>query len=93
AYQYDAAGNVVPVYQTQAVVDAGGKQVMETLVGLDDEQVEVPVNAFRLDELGERVLQTVGTGVSRGPGVYLRVEDAFDDGDSVQFAGGVKFNF
>jgi len=93
AYQYDAAGNVVPVYQTQAVVDADGKQVMETLVGLDNEQVEVPVNAFRLDELGERMLQTVGTGVSSGPGVYLRVEDAFDDGDSVQFAGGVKFNF
>ncbi len=93
AYQYDAAGNVVPVYQTQAVVDADGKQVVETLVGLDDEQVEVPVNEFRLNELGERVLQTVGTGVASGPGVYLRVEDAFDDDDSMQFAGGVKFNF
>lgn len=93
AYQYDSVGNVVPVYQTQAVVDTDGEQVMEMRVGPDGEEVEIPVNDFRLDELGERILETVGTGLSKGPGVYLRVEDAFDDDDSMLFAGGVKFNF
>lgn len=93
AFQYDAAGNVVPVYQTQALLDASGKQVMETLTDANGNPMEMPVNEFMLDESGELMAQMVGTGQPKGPGVYLRVEDAFDDGESVLFAGGVQFSF
>ncbi|MEL6937696.1 MAG: hypothetical protein AAFO84_00720 [Cyanobacteria bacterium J06598_1] len=93
AYQYDAAGNVVPVYQTQPVLDANGQQMVEMLSSANGEAVAVPVNEFRLDENGDLIPQKVGNGFARGPGVYLRVEDAFDDGDSVLFAGGLQLSF
>ncbi len=44
AYQYDSEGNVVPVYQTQALLDDSGDQVMELLTDAEKRQVEVPVN-------------------------------------------------
>ena len=53
----------------------------------------MPVNDYMLDAAGGLMAQMVGTGQSKGPGVYLRVEDAFDDGESVLFAGGLQFNF
>ncbi|MEO1390087.1 MAG: hypothetical protein AAFV85_22355 [Cyanobacteria bacterium J06634_6] len=94
AFQYDRVGNVVPVYQTRPLIDAStGKQIMETVAGIGDALVEVPVNAFATDELGDRIPQMVGTGTPKGPGVYLRLEDAFDDGESVLFAGGLQFSF
>ncbi|MGB7247512.1 MAG: hypothetical protein WBC73_01135 [Phormidesmis sp.] len=93
AFQYDEQGNVVPVYQTEAVMDASGQQVMETLTGVEDKAVEVAVNQFALDESGNRIAQTVGTGQAAGPGVYLRVEDVFNGDEGVQVAGGVQFSF
>ena len=93
AFQYDRAGNVVPVYRTQALLDVGGKQVMELMTDANGSVVEMPVNDYMLDAAGGLMAQMVGTGQSKGPGVYLRVEDAFDDGESVLFAGGLQFNF
>ncbi|MEL6553839.1 MAG: hypothetical protein AAFQ63_10320 [Cyanobacteria bacterium J06621_11] len=93
AYQYDQDGNVVPVYQTQAAFDGSGNRLTDLLTGADGQQVEMPVSEFKLDDDGNLMVETVGTGVSRGPGVYVRVEDAFDDGDSVLVAGGVQFSF
>ena len=93
AFQYNAAGTAVPVYQTQALLDAGGKQVMETRTDADGNPVEMTVNEFKRDDGGALMAQMVGTGRPQGPGIYLRVEDAFDDGESVLFAGGLQFSF
>lgn len=93
AFQYDEAGNVVPVYQTEPVLDVGGQQRIATLTGEDGKVVNVPVNQFVLDEAGDRIAQTTGTGRPNGPGFYLRVEDVFSDGDDVVFAGGIQFDF
>ncbi len=93
AYQYDETGAVSAIYETEPVLDANGDQVVEVLTGPDGETVEMPVNRFVLDENGDRIPQMAGTGRSKGPGVYLRVEDSFDDGDSVAFDGGLQFTF
>jgi hypothetical protein len=92
-YQYDEAGNVVALYQTEPRLDASGKQMVDVLEGDNGSTVEMPVSQFVLDEAGERVIQQVGTGRSKGPGVYVRVEDAWDDGDSAVVDGGVQFSF
>ncbi|MEO1392154.1 MAG: hypothetical protein AAFV90_04520 [Cyanobacteria bacterium J06634_5] len=93
AYQYDEAGNAVPVYQTEAVRDANGQQVVETLTSPDGQQVDLLVNQFALDANGDRIAQTVGTGEAKGPGIYIRVEDAFDDDEGVVVAGGLQLSF
>lgn len=93
AYQYDADGNAVPVYQTAPVLDANGEQVVETLTAANGELVDVLVNEFELDADGNRVLATVGTGKAKGPGVYVRVEDAFGDDEGVVVAGGLQLSF
>ena len=93
AYQYDQDGNVVPVYQTEAVVDGSGNRVTELLTSADGKQVEMPVSEFKLDDEGNLMIERVGTGVSRGPGVYVRVEDSFDDDDGVVVAGGIQLSF
>ncbi len=92
AYQVDATGNVIPVYQTEPVLDVEGKQVMEVLASEQGESVEIPVNQFLLDKAGDRIAQRVGTGTAKGPGAYLRVENVFDD-DSVEVAGGIQLSF
>ena len=91
-FQYDEAGQLVAMYETEPLME-GGEQVMDTLTGPDGTVVEVPVYQFVLDENGDRIPLRVGTGRSRGPGVYLRVEDAFDDNESVAFDGGLQFTF
>jgi hypothetical protein len=93
AHQYDANGNAVLLYQTEPLRDASGQQVMETLVAVDGSAVEVPVNRFVLDEAGDRIAQTVGTGRARGVGLYLRVEDVLSDSDSALIAGGMQLSF
>ncbi|MGB3300997.1 MAG: hypothetical protein WBA76_22235, partial [Phormidesmis sp.] len=75
AYQYDTASRVIALYQTEPVRDASGSQVVETLTKADGSTVAVPVNQFVLNEEGQRLAQTVGTGKAKGPGIYLRVED------------------
>ncbi|MGB3572879.1 MAG: hypothetical protein WBA01_12605, partial [Phormidesmis sp.] len=92
AYQYDEAGNVVPVYQTEPMLDANGDQMMETLTDDEGNTAQVRVNQFVLDETtGDRILQRVGTGKARGPGAYVRIENVFDDGTEI--AGGLQLSF
>ena len=93
AFQYDNAGNVVPVYQTENIINAEGKQIMETLTRPDGTVVEVPISRFALDSTGGRIAQTVGTGVAKGPGVYLRLEDALGDDEGMVVAGGMQLSF
>ena len=93
AFQYDEAGNVVPVYQTEPVLNADGSQRIDTLTGNNGTVVEVPVNQFVLDEAGDRIAQTTGTGLPHDPGIYLRLENVFGDGEETTFAGGIQFNF
>ena len=90
AYQVDAAGEVVPVYQTEPVLDATGRQITELVTNDTGESVEIPVNQFLLDEAGDRVAQQVGTGRAKGPGAYLRVENAFGNDSGVEVAGGIR---
>ncbi len=93
AYQFDSAGNVVPVFRTQPVLDASGQQILETLTDTSGELVEVGVNEFVTDEAGDRIAQTVGTGEAKGPGIYLRAQDTFSDGEGVVIAGGFQLSF
>ncbi|MEL6259880.1 MAG: hypothetical protein AAFQ40_04855 [Cyanobacteria bacterium J06623_5] len=93
AFQYDTAGNAVPVYQTEAAFDDSGERIVDTVSGPGGETVSIPVNRFVLDDSGDRIAQMVGTGSPVGPGMYLRVEDAFDDGEGVIVAGGLELSF
>lgn len=93
AYQYDENGNATPVYQTEPMFDASGNRMTETLSGLTGGSVEVPVSQFVTDESGNRIPQLVGTGSPKGPGVYLRAEDSFDDNEGLIFAGGLELSF
>ncbi|MEL7225529.1 MAG: hypothetical protein AAGL17_11885, partial [Cyanobacteria bacterium J06576_12] len=93
AYQYNAQGNAIPVYQTEAVTDANGRPVYETLADASGQSAAVRVNQFVTDENGDRIAQTVGTGDARGPGIYVRVEDTFNNDEGVVIAGGFQFSF
>ncbi len=94
AYQYDAAGNAVALYQTKAVMDADGKPVVQMLSDGNGNAVELPVNQFMQDQSGDRIPQMVGTGRSAGPGIYLRVENLLSGGvGGTTVAGGVEFSF
>ncbi|MEL6453408.1 MAG: DUF4114 domain-containing protein [Cyanobacteria bacterium J06623_5] len=93
AYHYDSAGNVVPLYQTEPVLAADGKQLTDTVTMPDGHSLEVAVNQFITDEDGVRFTQTVGTGRPKGPGVYLRLEDILDDGESPVLSAGLQITF
>ncbi len=92
-YQYDEVGNLVPLYQTEPDVDASGQRKVDLLPMANGDMVEVPVSKFVVDENGDRIAQEVGTGRPKGPGVYVRVEDAWDDGDGAVVDGGLQFAF
>ncbi len=93
AYQYDTLGNAVALYKTEPVLDSSGSQLLDSITLADGETATVPVNQFVVDEFGDRVAETVGTGRAKGPGVYLRLEDIFSDNDGVVIAGGLQFAF
>ncbi|MGC1305701.1 MAG: hypothetical protein WA885_00620 [Phormidesmis sp.] len=93
AHLYDESGNVLPVYQTEPVLDDSGEPVIETLTGENGETVALVTNQFVLDEAGDRIPQQVGTGKAKGPGAYLRIENVFDDDDGLEFAGGIQLSF
>ncbi len=93
AFRYDESGNVMPIYRTEAVRDASGNMLTEMVTDANGNAVEVAVNDFMLDENGEKMMDSVGTGVAKGPGVYLRVQDLFDDNEGVVLAGGVQYSF
>ena len=60
AYQYDEAGEVVPVYRTKRVLDENRKGMMASLLDESGRAMAVAVNRFVLDEGGDRVIQKVG---------------------------------
>ena len=92
-YQYDEAGELVPLYETEPVME-NGEQVVDMVEAADGTMVEVPVNRFVLDDNGDRIPLKVGTGRSDGPGLYVRVEGAFDDNDDgTTVDGGLQFTF
>ena len=91
AYQVNAAGDVVALYRTEPVLDGEGNPVMEMVTDNNGESVAIAVNQFVFDEAGDRIIQRVGTGRSKGPGAYLRVQNTFDDGTEV--AGGIRLAF
>ena len=93
AFRYDEFGNVVPVYRTEAVRDASGNVLTQMVTDANGNEIEVAVNDFVLDENGEKVMASVGTGVAKGPGVYFRVQDLFDDDEGVVLAGGLQYSF
>jgi hypothetical protein len=93
AFQYNEAGQVVPVYQTEPLLDADGTQVLHTLAGEDGTAVAVLAHQFLLDQAGDPMAQMVGTGQPRGPGLYLRVEDVFSGDSATRLAGGIQFDF
>ena len=93
AYQYDESGMVVPVYKTEPVLDGQGDVLMEIIRDGAGNEVAVAVNQFVVNEVGDRVAQKVGTGVARGPGLYVSVEDVTDDDKGIEIAGGLQFSF
>ena len=93
AYRYDEAGEVVPIYQTEPMRNEAGEVLTEMLSDEAGNEVEVEVNRFVLDEAGDRVAQKVGTGVAKGPGIYISIEDVIDDDEGVLVAGGLQFSF
>ncbi|MEO1068606.1 MAG: hypothetical protein AAFW95_05725 [Cyanobacteria bacterium J06638_6] len=92
AFYYDPQGQAIPIYQTEPVFDAAGQPVYEEITTATGEVVAVATHQFILDETGEQIQQTVGTGVSLGPGFYLRLEDLFTDNNSISVIGGLKFD-
>ena len=93
-YQYDEAGNVVPLYQTQLALDANGDRILETLTAPDGSTADMLVSQFVVDdETGDRLLQRVGTGRPKGPGVYVRVDGVFNGNEDTVVNGGLQFTF
>jgi hypothetical protein len=92
AFTYDAAGHVIPLYRTEPVLDAAGQPVYELIETANGEMVEVATNQFLRDEAGALIQETVGTGISRGPGLYLRLEGLFTGNQNTSVIGGIKFD-
>ncbi|MDB9526050.1 hypothetical protein PN498_08635 [Oscillatoria sp. CS-180] len=93
AYSYDQDGTLTPIYQTQLVLDEDGNPVMAAVTDASGQPMEVETSEFVLNEAGERIPQTVGTGRPVGPKVYLRVEDVFARDEGVLVDGGLTFDF
>ncbi len=93
AFGYSETGDLVPIYRTTPVLDTNGERLIETIATADGRAVEMTVNQFVLDEAGNVIAQTTGTGRPKGPGLYLRAEDVFSGEEGIVFAGGIQFNF
>ena len=93
AYQIDAAGDVIPVYRTEPVVDASGNPVVDMVTNEEGESMAIAVNQFLLDDNGDLIAQRVGTGRARGPGAYLRIENVFDSDNGAEIEGGIRLSF
>ncbi|MGF1568106.1 MAG: DUF4114 domain-containing protein [Nodosilinea sp.] len=92
AHTFDLTGNLVPVYQTQPLVNENGEPVFSELADASGQPIQVATHEFVQTEAGERVVQMVGTGRAIGPGVYLRVEDVFDSREGLAVIGGLEFD-
>ncbi len=93
AYTYDAEGNLIALYKTEPVLDEAGNPVFEQIEQVTGDVIEVAVNQFVLDENGDRIPETVGTGRNLGPGIFLEVEERLTDDEGPSVAGGLQFTF
>jgi hypothetical protein len=93
AYGYNEEGELVPIYATEPLLDEEGDRQTETLENVDGELVEVPLSEFVYDEEGDRIQAMTGTGNPNGPGVFVRLEEVFDDDDGTTLSGGLQFTF
>ncbi|EDX84753.1 hypothetical protein S7335_2450 [Synechococcus sp. PCC 7335] len=93
SYQVDLAGNAIPVYQTEPLLDDSGNPVVEIVTDENGESWAIAVNQFVLDENGDPIPQRVGTDQSKGPGAYLQIENVFGGDDGVEVAGGIRLSF
>ncbi|MGF1570222.1 MAG: hypothetical protein ACFCVD_19485 [Nodosilinea sp.] len=92
AYMFDEVGTLTPIYQTTPLFDADGNPASALVADASGQSVQVATHEFVLDEQGQRVLQTVGTGRAVGPGIYLRIEDLFTNDVGPALIGGLKFD-
>jgi hypothetical protein len=93
AYGYDADGNLVPLYRTEPLLDENGEQVYEAFEDVNGEMIDIALNQFVYDENGDRIQDTVGTGQSLGPAVFVRLEEVLSDDEGPTLAGGLQFTF
>jgi hypothetical protein len=93
AYGYDTDGNLVPIYQTEPVLDSNSEVAVEQVENVHGEVIEVPIYRFVHDDNGERILETVGTGRTSGPGIFVNIEELLTDDDGPTVAGGLQLTF
>lgn len=93
AYEYDISGNLVPIFQTEPVRDRNQSVMHELVETVDGELIQVPVNQFVYDDNGERIPETVGTGRTPGPGIFLTLEELLTDDDGPTVVGGLQLMF
>ncbi|MGP1386574.1 MAG: hypothetical protein ACTS2F_23650 [Thainema sp.] len=93
AYEYDISGNLVPIFQTEPVRDRNQEAVHELVETVDGELLQVPVNQFIYDDNGDRIPETVGTGKTPGPGIFLSLEELLTDDDGPTVVGGLQLTF
>jgi hypothetical protein len=93
AYGYDTDGNLVPLYKTEPVLDNNQEALFELVETVDGELSQVPIGQFVYDDNGERIPETVGTGRTSGPGIFLSLEELFTDDDGPTVVGGLQYTF
>ncbi|MBE9156747.1 DUF4114 domain-containing protein [Nodosilinea sp. LEGE 06152] len=92
AYGYDPSGNLTALYKTEPLVDEFGEPVIALVADASGGSLPIVTHQFITDEAGDRIPLTVGTGRAIGPGIYLRIEDAFSGQTSPSVIGGLKFD-
>ncbi|MGG6241329.1 hypothetical protein ACQ4N7_22115 [Nodosilinea sp. AN01ver1] len=92
AYGYDPSGNLTALYKTEPLVDEFGEPVMALVADASGGSLPIVTHRFITDEAGDRIPLTVGTGRAIGPGIYLRLEDAFSGQTSPSVIGGLKLD-
>jgi hypothetical protein len=92
AYGFDLAGNPTPLYQTRPLLDEQGNPVYAMIADASGQSIPVVNYEFVYDDAGQRIPQTVGTGRAVGPGVYVRIEQLFNNQNGPTVVGGLKFD-
>lgn len=93
AYGYDDEGNLVPIFETEPLLDENGERQYKVLENVDGELVDIALNQFVYDENGDRIQETTGTGESSGPGIFIRLEEVLNDDDGTTLSGGLQYTF
>jgi hypothetical protein len=86
----------IPIYQTESLsmkLDEVGQPVVVLITDREVNPLAVNTYDFVLDEAGDLIPATIGTGRAIGPGVYLRLQDVFDGDEALSLEGGLTYNF